>query len=102
MGCCRSTEMVDSSPSTDSWATVPWTESVDFSLSIELQRMALYPSLGLRTVPTWLSRLAHGCVDHVSIAWRPPPLMVWVGVRPPPPPRSNATVKNCTVLKAWK
>ena len=51
----RSTEMVDFSPSTesiDSWATVPWTESVDFSLSIELQRMALYPSLGLPTVPT--------------------------------------------------
>ena len=34
VGC--STEMVDSSPSTesmDSWAAAPWTESVDFSLS---------------------------------------------------------------------
>ena len=32
----HSTEMVDSSPSTesmDSWAAAPWTESVDFSLS---------------------------------------------------------------------
>ena len=32
----RSTETVDSSPSTesmDSWAAAPWTESVDFSLS---------------------------------------------------------------------
>ena len=46
----RSSEMVDSSPSTesmDSWAAVPWTESVDFSL---LQRISL--SLDLRTVPT--------------------------------------------------
>ena len=50
-----STGTVDSSPSTesmDSWAVVPWIESVDFSLSIELQRMSLYPSFGLRTVPT--------------------------------------------------
>ena len=32
----HSTEMVDSSPSTesmDSWAAAPWTESLDFSLS---------------------------------------------------------------------
>ena len=52
VGC--STESVESSPSTesmDSWTVVPWTESVDFYLSIELQRMSLYPSLGLHTVP---------------------------------------------------
>ena len=49
------TESVESSPSTesmDSWTVVPWTESVDFYLSIGLQRMSLYPSLGLHTVPT--------------------------------------------------
>jgi len=51
----RSTETVDSSPSTesmDSLAAAPWTESVDFSLSWVIQRMSLYPSLGLRTVPS--------------------------------------------------
>ena len=39
-----------STESMDSWAAVPWTDSVDFSLCIELQRMS--PSLGLCTVPT--------------------------------------------------
>ena len=50
-----STGTVNSFPSTesmDSWAVVPWIESVDFSLSIELQKMSLYPSFGLRMVPT--------------------------------------------------
>ena len=49
----HSTETIDPSPSTesmDSWAAVPWTDSVDFALCIELQRMS--PSLGLCTVPT--------------------------------------------------
>ena len=49
MGVAHSTEMIDSSPSTesmDSWAAAPGTESVDFYL--KLQRMSLYPSL--RTV----------------------------------------------------
>ena len=63
----RSTETVDSSPSTesmDSWAAAPWTESVDF----------------WSTYGTYIaSRLAHGCVDDVSIAWRPPLWTVWGG-----------------------
>ena len=46
----RSTETVDSSPSTDSWAAAPWTEPVDFSLYLELQSISL--SLGLRTIPS--------------------------------------------------
>ena len=50
----RSTETVDSSPSTesmDSWAAAPWTEQWTF-LYLELQRMSLYPSLGVRMVPS--------------------------------------------------
>ena len=50
----HSTETVDSSPSTesmDSWAAAPWTEQWTF-LYLELQRMSLYPSLGVRMVPS--------------------------------------------------
>ena len=67
----HSTETVDSSPSTesmDSWAASPWIEQWTF-LYLELQRMSLYPSLSLRTVPsTWLCRPC----KH-SMAPPPPP-----------------------------
>ena len=65
----RSTETVDSSPSTksmDSWASAPWTESVDFYL--ELQRMFLYPSLGLRTVRVPSSYTQHSEWHHITLS----------------------------------
>ena len=79
----RSTETVDSSPSTHQW-----TPGLLFlQLNSKLLSIFSYKECPYIHVLVYVaSRMAHGRVNHISIAWHPPSRTVWGGRMPPSAP----------------